>query len=281
MAHSNTFLGTLSIDFSRSKNTYTTFTFSMILFWHPSQDKHNINCSSLRHKAKLHFIHTHYLTKPFHHHFHHLHSMLKKLNGSIATAVPDITLPRKNLNYYAYSPFIWYSKSIYDSLTSDNLVIRLMTQCGYPQIQHQQSQPKDNSYQNQHQQPQPKDNKSPNINNVNQRKGMISPKSASKFSAKRHHIPPSKQVRQPGLRYHVETSPAGGASNTGRQRSKLVPLRAHQRQRTLIPVRWNWHLSCNRMADGISRDSLQGWITFSNTCWEHLGIKTRSIEQTC
>ena len=32
----------------------------MILFLHPSQDKYSINCSSLRHKAKLHFTNTDY-----------------------------------------------------------------------------------------------------------------------------------------------------------------------------------------------------------------------------
>ena len=35
------------------------------LFLQPSQDKYNINCSSLRHKAKFHFINRHYSTKPF------------------------------------------------------------------------------------------------------------------------------------------------------------------------------------------------------------------------
>ena len=36
----------------------------MILFLQPTQDKHRINCSSLRHKAKLHLINSHYFTKP-------------------------------------------------------------------------------------------------------------------------------------------------------------------------------------------------------------------------
>ena len=52
IALSNSFLG-------------TTFYFNMILFLHPSQDKRSINCSFLRHKAKLHFIISQYSTKTF------------------------------------------------------------------------------------------------------------------------------------------------------------------------------------------------------------------------
>ena len=37
----------------------------MVLFWQPSQDRHSINCSFLGHKAKSHFINSHYSTKPF------------------------------------------------------------------------------------------------------------------------------------------------------------------------------------------------------------------------
>ena len=54
IANFNIFLGTLSKAFSRStKHKYNFFFFSMILFLHPSQDKYNINCTSLRHKVKL------------------------------------------------------------------------------------------------------------------------------------------------------------------------------------------------------------------------------------
>ena len=63
---------------------------------HPSQDKHSINCSSLKHRAKLHFIDRHYVMKPlFQHPFHHLHSMLKKFHSSIAAGVPHVTFPLK------------------------------------------------------------------------------------------------------------------------------------------------------------------------------------------
>ena len=41
------------------------FSFSMILLLHPSQGNYSINCSSLRHKAKLQFVNRHYSTKPF------------------------------------------------------------------------------------------------------------------------------------------------------------------------------------------------------------------------
>ena len=47
------------------QNTYATFFISMIFFLQPSQDKHCIDCSSLRHTAKLHFINSDYSTKPF------------------------------------------------------------------------------------------------------------------------------------------------------------------------------------------------------------------------
>ena len=74
------------------QNVYTNF-----FRWHDtllasSQDKYSINCSSLRHKAKLHFINRHYSMKHFFQHpFHHHHTMLKKLHTSIAAAVPDVT----------------------------------------------------------------------------------------------------------------------------------------------------------------------------------------------
>ena len=74
----------------------------MILFLHPSQDIYSINCSSLRHKAKLHFINSHYSTKPlFQRPFPHLHSSLIELHSSMA--VPDITLPLEDRTHYAYS----------------------------------------------------------------------------------------------------------------------------------------------------------------------------------
>ena len=62
-AHCNTFLGTQSEAFSSS--TKQLFSFSMILFLQPSQDKHSINCSFPRYKAKQHFINSLYSTKPF------------------------------------------------------------------------------------------------------------------------------------------------------------------------------------------------------------------------
>ena len=69
------------------------FSFRMMLLLHPSQDKYSINCSSLRHKAKLHYINRHYSTKHFfHHHFHHPHAMLKKLQSSIAAVVLVVPL---------------------------------------------------------------------------------------------------------------------------------------------------------------------------------------------
>ena len=74
------------------------FSFSMILFLHPSQDKHSINFSSLRHKAKLHFIGRHYSTRSI---FHHIHSMLRNLHSSMAATISDVTLPLEDWNLYA------------------------------------------------------------------------------------------------------------------------------------------------------------------------------------
>ena len=45
IAHSNTFLGTLTLAFSLSTKHIRLFSSSMILFLHPSQNKHGINCS--------------------------------------------------------------------------------------------------------------------------------------------------------------------------------------------------------------------------------------------
>ena len=68
----------------RSTKHIYSFLFSMILFLQPSQNKYGINCHSLSHKTKLHFIniiHYHYSTQPFlWHPFHHFYSMLMKLH---------------------------------------------------------------------------------------------------------------------------------------------------------------------------------------------------------
>ena len=62
----------------------------MILFLHPSQDKHCINCSSLRHTAKLHFQTDPILPSVFVQHHFHLHTMLKRRHNSIAAAILDV-----------------------------------------------------------------------------------------------------------------------------------------------------------------------------------------------
>ena len=66
IVHSNAFLSSPSRDIYWTTKHIQLFSFSMILFLQPSYDKHCINCSSLMHKAKLHFINSHYSMKPFH-----------------------------------------------------------------------------------------------------------------------------------------------------------------------------------------------------------------------
>ena len=93
--------------FSRSTKHIQLFPLSMVLFLLHSQDQHSSNSFSLRHRAKLPFISSHYDTKLFFWDpFHHFHAMLLKLHSSIVTAVPDITLPILTTVHWVHSASI-------------------------------------------------------------------------------------------------------------------------------------------------------------------------------
>ena len=74
---------------------YKTFSFGIIFFLPCFHDKHNVSCCPPMHEAKQHLLST-ILKSSFKPSTNH-HTMLKKANGFVATAVHYLTFHLENL----------------------------------------------------------------------------------------------------------------------------------------------------------------------------------------